>query len=168
MTRWRDTSKQVDRSLYIQPLHGVYCPAKDASYALNTWVLQHYSVHAFDMSTIIVFVYLGLQVKWNQFSSNNSHHTSCIHKGSHAGKWLDLMTSKPDSVSTLGYHWTYHTGRPLEPQVHWDATGTTLADASTQWCSSGDPVLIFIIGTHWKTTGATSTLECHWNHTGWC
>ena len=32
-------------------------------------------------------------------------------------------------------------------QVHWDATGTTLADASTQWCSSGDPMLICIIGT---------------------
>ena len=125
------------------------------------WVLQHYSVHVFDMITIIVFVYLGLQVKWNQFSSNNSHHTSCIHKGSHAGKWPDLMTSKPDAVSTLGYHWTDHTGRPLEPRVHWDATGTTLADASTQWCSSGDPVLICIIGTHWKTTGATSTLGCH-------
>ena len=120
------------------------------------------------MSTIIVFVYLGLQVKWNQFSSNNSHHTSCIHKRSHAGKWPDLMTYKPDSVSTLGYHWTDHTGGPLEPQVHWDATGTTLVYASTQWCSSGDPVLICIIGTHWKTTGATKTLGCHWNHTGRC
>ena len=137
------------------------------------WVLQHHSVHAFDMSTTIVFVHLGLQVKWNQFSSNSSHHTNCIHKGSHAWKWPDLMTSKPDSVSTLGYHWTDHTGRPLEPQVHWDATGTILADARTQWCSSGDPVLICIIGTHWKTTGATSTLGCHWNHradasTQWC
>ena len=168
MTRWRDTSKQVDSSLYIQPLLGVYCSAMDTSSALNTWVLQHYSVHAFDMSTIIVFVYLGLQVIWNQFSSNNSHHTGCINKGWHAGKWPDLMTSKPDSVSTLGYHWTDHTGRPLEPQVHWDAIRTTLADASTQWCSSGDPVLICIIGTHWKTTGATGTLGCHWNHTGWC
>ena len=78
------------------------------------------------------------------------------------------MTSKPDYVSTLGYHWADRTGRPLEPQVHWDATGTTLADASTQWCSSGDPVLICMIGTHWKTTGFTSTLGCHWNHTGWC
>ena len=124
------------------------------------WVLQHHSVHAFDMSTIIVFVYLGLQVKWNQLSSNNSHHTSCVHKGSHAGKWPDLTTSQPDSVTTLGYHWTDHTGRPLEPQVHWDATGTTLAYASTQWCSSGDPVLICIIGTHWKTTGRP--LEVHW------
>ena len=130
------------------------------------WVLQHHCVHAFDMSTIIIFVQLGLQVKWNQLSSNNSHNTSCIHKGSHAGKWPDLMTSKPYSVSTLGYHWTDHTGRPLEPQVHWDATGTTLADTSTEWCSSDDPVLICIIGTHWKTTGATSTLACHWNHTG--
>ena len=36
MTRWRDTSKQVDRSLYIQPLLGVYCSAMDASSALNT------------------------------------------------------------------------------------------------------------------------------------
>ena len=69
---------------------------------------------------------------------------------------------------TLVYHWTDHTGRPLEPQVHWDATGTTLADASTQWCSRGDPVLICTIGTHWNTNGATSTQGCHWNHTGWC
>ena len=36
MTRWRDTSKQVDRSLYIQPLLGVYISAMDASSALNT------------------------------------------------------------------------------------------------------------------------------------
>ena len=112
------------------------------------------------MSIIIVSVYSGLQVKWNQSSSNNSRHTSCIHKGSHAGKWPDLMTSKPDSVSTLGYHWADHTGRPLEPQVHWEATGTTLTDASTQCYPSGDPVLICILGTHWKTTG--STLETHW------
>ena len=118
------------------------------------WYESHYS-----------FVYLGLQVKWNQFSSNNSHHTSCVHKGSHAGKWPDLMTSKPDSLTTLGYQWTDHTGRPLEPQVHWDATGTTLVYASTQWCSSGDPVLICVIGTHWKTTG--KPLEDHWKHTGY-
>ena len=70
------------------------------------------------------------------------------------------MIFKADSVSTLGYHWTDHTGRPLESQVHWNATGTTLADASTQWCLSGDPVLICIIGTHWNTTG--NTLEMHW------
>ena len=146
------------------------------------WYEHHYS-----------FCVFGLQVKWNQFSSNNSHHTSCMHKGYHAGKWPDLMTSKPDYFSTLGYHWTDHTGRPLEPQVHWDATGTTLADASTQWCSSGDPVLICIIGTHcgrplepqvyWDATGTTladaSTQWCpsgepvliciigtHWNTTG--
>ena len=169
MTRWRDTSKQVDRSLYIQPLLGVYCSAMDASSALNICEYFNITVHAFDMSTIIVFVYLGLQAKWNRLSSNNSHHTSCIHKGSHAGKWPDLMTSKPDSVSTLGYHWTDHTGRPLEPQVHWDATGTTLADACTQWCPSGDPVLIFIINwntleDHWKATGRP--LEDHWKQTG--
>ena len=100
----------------------------------------------------------------SQTKSVTTHHTSCIHKGSHAGKWHDLMTSKPDYVSTLGYHWTYHTERPLEPQVHWDAIGTTLTDASTQWCPSGDPVLICLIGTHWKTTG--KPLEDHWKTTG--
>ena len=133
----------------------------------NMWVLQHHSVHAFDMSTIVVFVYLALQVKWNQFSSNNSNHTSCIHNGLHAGKWPDLMTSQPDSVDTLGYHWTDHTGTLLEPRVHWDATGTTLADASAQWYHSGNPVFICIIGTYWKTAGDTSALGCHWNHPYW-
>ena len=121
----------------------------------NAWVLQHHSVHALDMNTIVVFVYLGLQFKWNPLSSNNSNRTSCIHKGSHAGKWPDLMTSKTDSDSTMGYHWTDH-------------TGVTPAAAITQWCSSDNPVLICIIGTHWKTIGALSTLGCHRNHTGWC
>ena len=140
----------------------------DTSSALNTCECFNITLCMPLIWAPLVFVHFGLQVKWNQFSSNNSHQTRCIHKGLHAGKWPDLMTSKSDYVSTLGYHWTDHTGRPLEPQVHWDATGTTLADASTQLCSSGDPVLICIIGTRWKTTGATSTLGCHWNHTGWC
>ena len=121
----------------------------------NVWVLQHHSVHALDMSTIIVFVYLGSQYKCSQLNSNNSHHKNCIHKGSHARKCPDLMTSKPDALSTLGYHWT-------------DCTGTTLADSIAQWSSSGNPGLICIVGTHWKNTEATSTLGLHWNKTGWC
>ena len=118
------------------------------------------------MNTIIVFVYLGLQVKWNLFSSNNSHHTNCIHKGLHAGKWPDLMTYKPDSVSTLRYHWTDYTRRPLEPQVHWDATGTTLADASrSQWRSSGNLHNWNTLEHHCKVTG--TPLEAHWKRTGY-
>ena len=154
--------------MYIHPLHGVYCPAKDASYALNTCEYFNITLCMPLMSTIIVFVYLFFQVNWNQFSLNNFHHTSCIHKGSHAGKWPDLMTLKPDSVSTLGYHWTYHTERPLEPQVHWDATGTTLADASTQWCPRRSNVNLYNWNTledHGKATGRP--LEDHWKHTGY-
>ena len=116
----------------------------------NVWVFQHRSMHALDMSTIIVLVYLGLKFKWNQLSSNNSCHTSCIHKGFLAGKWPDLMTFKPDSANTLGYQLT-------------DYTGTTLADAITQWCPSGNPVLICIIRTlqdHWEATGIP--LEAPW------
>ena len=143
----------------------IYCYAMDTNSTFKTlstltsrcaclWYEHHHS-----------FVYLGLQFKWSQFSSNISHNTGCIQKGSHAWKWPDLITTKPDYVSTLGYHWTDHTGRPLGPQVHWDATGTTLADASIQWCPGGDPVLICIIGTHWNTTGRP--LEDHWKHTGY-
>ena len=66
---------------------------------------------------------LGLQAKWNQFSSNKSHHSSCIHKGFHAGKWPDLMI--PNQIlsvhwdttgqTTLEYHWSHkYTGMPLE------------------------------------------------------
>ena len=42
-----------------------------------------------------------------------------------------------------------------------DATGNTLADASTQWCPNGNPVVICIMRTplvpqiHWDATGTT-------------
>ena len=69
--------------------------------------------------------------------------------------------------------WCYHsvvfqlgnTGRPLKPQVHWNAIGTTLAITSTQWYSNGNPVLVCMIGTHWKTAGRQ--LEDYWKHTGY-
>ena len=68
------------------------------------------------------FVYLGLPYKWNQLSSKQllSYQLYTKHKELHAGKWPAVMTSKPDALSTLGYHWT-------------DCSGTTLAYASTQW-----------------------------------
>ena len=93
------------------------------------------------------------------------------------------------ATSTLGCHWNHtgwcqhpvvfqwrssvnlhnwNTGRPLEPQVHWDVIGTTLADVSTQWCPSGDPVLICITATlerHWKAT--ERPLKAHWKHAGY-
>ena len=121
----------------------------------NVWVLQHHSVHPLNISTIIVLCIWGWSTNEISVVKKNSRHTSCIHTGLHAGKWPDLMTFKPEDLSTLGYHWT-------------DCTGTTLADAIAQWSSSGNLVLICPIGTHWKTTGVTSTLGNHWNHTGWC
>ena len=106
----------------------------------NVWVFPHHSVHVLNMS-IIVFVYLGLQCKWNQLSWNNSRQTS--------------------AVCPLGYQWTDCTGRPLEPQVQWDVTGTTLADASTQWHPSDNSMHNWnTMDHHWKTTGRT--LETHW------
>ena len=120
--KWQDGGTPVSKwtglcifSLYLEFIALQWIPflpltrvTTSTSLCACLWYKHHYSF----------FVYLGLQVKWNQLSSNNSHHISCIHKGSHVGKWPHLMTSKPDSVSTLGYHWTDHTGRPLEPQVH--------------------------------------------------
>ena len=81
------------------------------------------------------FCVFGAAVQWNQLCSNNSLYTRCLHRGLHAGKWPDLMTSKSDAPGTLRYHWP-------------DCTGTTLADAIAQWFSRGSPVLICIIGTH--------------------
>ena len=57
------------------------------------------------------------------------------------------------TTGTLWYHWTGY-------------TGITMARAVTQWSSSDNPELICIIGAHWRTSGTTSTLRCHWNHTG--
>ena len=165
--KWQDGGTPVGKwtglcifSLYLEYTALQWIPvlllthvSTSTSFCACLWYEHHYSFYVF-----------GVASKWNQLSSNNSHHTSSIHKALHAGKWPDLMTSKPDFVSTLGYHWTDHTGRPLEPQVHWDATGTTLADVSTQWCHSGNPVLICIIGTRWKTSG--KQLDDHWKHTG--
>ena len=59
-------------------------------------------------------------------------------------------------------------------QLPWDTTGqttgTTLADAITQWSSSGNSELIIcIIGTHWKTTGRLleDPWKIPWKHTGY-
>ena len=122
----------------------------------NVWVLQHHLMQALNMSTIIVFMCIwGGSSNEISLAQTHSHHTNCIRKSLHAAKWPNLMTSKLDARSTIGYHWTNY-------------TGITLADAIAQWSPSGNLVLICIIVTHWKTTGATSTLGCHWNHTGWC
>ena len=67
------------------------------------------------------------------------------------------------NCNTLEDHW--YTGIPY----HWtNYNGTTLADAITQWSSSGNPEPICIIWTHCTTTGTTSTVGYHLNHTGRC
>ena len=108
----------------------------------NGWVLQHHSVRALDMSTITLFVHLGLQCKWGQLSSNNSLHTSHIHKGLNAGKWTDLMAPKPVAVSTLNT-----TGQTiLEP--HW----LMLSLRVFQWQSRAPHLHIW------------NTLDDQWSH----
>ena len=181
MTRWRTLSRKMRGpskfSFYLEFIASQCTPV-----LLFKRVFLHHSVHALDMNTIIAFVYLGLQFTWNQLSSKNSGHTSCVHKGLHAGKWPDLMISKTRRPQYTGLpldrllepHWLMlspsglpmviqcplayleHTERPLEPQ----ATGTTLADASSQLYPRGNPVLICIIGTHWINTGRPTKDHC--------
>ena len=127
------------------------------------------------MSTIISFVYFGFQVKWNPPSSNNSRRTSYLHW---AACWdviwpADLQTRCCQLNPLFTIHccrsWVpskplEHNGRPLDLQVHWDATRTTLVDVITQWFPIGNSVVICIIGSHWKTTGRL--LEAHCGHIG--
>ena len=120
----------------------------------NVWVLQHHSIHAFDMGTIIVFVYLWLQFKWNQLSSNSCRHTSCIHKGLNAAKWPDLLTSK-----TICFQYT---GIPLDI-LHWNHTGWFYHPVVFQWQSSAHLHNWNTLEDHWKTT--RRPLEVHWQPT---
>ena len=122
-------------------------------YCSNVWVLQHHSVHASNLGTIIVFVYFGLQYQWNQLSWNNSRHTSCIHNGLHAGKWPDLQTRR-----------SQYTGIPLD-RLYMNHTGWCYRLVVFQWQSSVNLHNWNTLEDHWRTT---STPGCHWNHTGWC
>ena len=169
------------------------------------WVLQHYSVHAFDMSTIIVFlciwgcksneislaqttltipvVYIRgrmlgsdltywppnqiLSVHWDttgqtKLEDDWSHKFTGMPLEPH---WLMLVPSGvPVAIQCWSAH-LEHPGRPLQPQVHWNATGTTLADASTQWCSSVNLHNWNTLQDHWKSIGRP--LEDYWEHTGY-
>ena len=117
-------------------------------FSSNVWVLQHHSVHASDMSTIIVFVYLGF-AHWGTIGQTIGTTGWC---------YRPVVVQWQPSVNL-------HNCNTFELQVHWDATGTTLVDASIQWYPSGKPVLICTIGTHGKTSGRS--LEAHWKHTGY-
>ena len=111
----------------------------------------------------LFFVYLGLQFKSKKLSQNNSHHTRFIHKGLHTRKWPDLMSSKLSvRRDTTGQ-------TTLKP--HWLMLSPSGVPVVSQWCHSGNPVLICIIGTHWKTlesqihcdaSRTTLPLDCHW------
>ena len=126
MTRWRDTSKQVDRSLYIQPLLGVYCSVMDTSSALNT--CKYFNI--------------TLCMLWYEH-----HYSFCVFGGA---SHMKLKQLSPYQLYTLGV-------------ACWEVTWPN--DLQTRFCQyTGIP----LDRPHWKTTGATSTLGCHWNHTGWC
>ena len=137
MTRWRTPSSKwtgpCKFSFYLGYAALQYIPVllfKRVSTSTSLCACLGYEHH-------YTFVYLGLQYKWNQPRSNNSCHTNCIHKGLHAGKWPDPMTSKPDALITLGYHWN-HTGWCYRP-------------VAFQWQSS--------VNMHnWNTP------EDHWSH----
>ena len=117
----------------------------------NVWVLQHYSVHDFDMSTIIVFVYFGLQFKWNPFSTNNSRHTSCIHKGLHAGTW----------PAGLQIRCSQYTGIALG-RLHWNHTGWCYHPVLFQWQSGGNMHNWNTMEDQWSHKYTGMPLEPHW------
>ena len=83
------------------------------------WVLQHYSVHAFDMNTIIVFVYLGLQIELNQLAQTTLTIAVVYFRGRMLGS--DLTQWPPNQILSVHSDTTGRTAleeHALEPQVH--------------------------------------------------
>ena len=131
MTRWRDSSKQVDRFLYIQPLLGVYCSAMDASSALNTceyltlfcaclWDEHHYSFCVFgvasQMKSVLVQTTLPHQLYtlgvacWEVTWPNDLQTRFCQYIGISPVAFQCTLGSKVQA------HWIA-TGLP--PEDHW-------------------------------------------------
>ena len=67
----------------------------------------------------------------------------------------DLTTKKHQ------YRRSKYTGIPLD-KLHWNHLGLCDRPNVFQWQSKA------LHSHNWKTTGAASTLGCHWNHTDWC
>ena len=83
--------------------------------------------------------------------------------------WSLLLCNAYQSCSSnewvLQHHFVYALDMcTLKVLVYFGCSSNGIA----QWPSGGNPVLICIIGAQWKTIAATSTLGCHWHHTGWC
>ena len=70
------------------------------------------------------------------------------------------LTLLPSPIVNSKVYDDFMTHSKIKWHIYGIIIGTTLADVSTWWCPSDNPVLICIIGTHCKTTG--STLETHW------
>ena len=176
MTVWNDkmagrqtASGQVSVNLAFT-LNLLFCNAYQFC-SSNVWIRQHHPVPDFYMSTIIVFVYLGLQFEWTPFSSNlicwATNQMLSVHWDSiglhrnytgwcyHSVVFQWQSSGNLHNWNTLEDHWSYKYIGCHRP---------TLADWSTQWCPSGNPVLIGIFETHWKAIGRP--LEAHWKHTG--
>ena len=79
--------------------------------------------------------------------------------------YLNFSSVNPVLICIIRTHW-----KPAgTKRCHWtDYTGTTLADVPTQRSFRDNSGPICIIWTRCKTTGTTSTLGCHWKHSGWC
>ena len=141
MTRWRGNKQQVERSMKIQLLLGVYCSAMHTSSALQTSVLQHHSVHALSMGAIIV------QCIWGCSSNeiNLPQTTLAIPVQYTRGC---MLGRDPNDFQT---RCCQYTGIPLD----------RLNSSHTDWCCR--PVVF-----QWQSRAHHlhnwNTLEHHWSH----
>ena len=90
----------------------------------NVWVLQHHYVHALDMNTIMFFVYLGFQFKWNQLSSKQL----LLYQ-------LRIACWKVTWSNDLQTRFCQCTGIPQD-RLHWNHTGCCYHPVVFHWQSS--------------------------------
>ena len=166
MTRWRDISKQMNRSLYIQPLPGVYCSAMDASSALNT--CEYFNITLCMPLTWARLYFLCIWgCKSNEISLAQTTLTIAVvyirgrMLGSDLTQWppKQIMSVHWDTTgqTTLKNHWCHmYTGMPLEQ--HW----LMLAPSGVQWRSSVNLHNWNTLEDHWSHKYTGMPLEPHW------
>ena len=123
----------------------------------NKWVIQHHSVHALDMSIIIVFLYIW-GCRSNKISlAQTAFHIPVLYIG---GCMLrsDLTEWPPNQIWSV--HWA--TTGQITLESHWLMLSTKHQPLMSQWQSSVNLHNLNTLEDHWSHKYTGVLREQHW------